>query len=64
MNVKGIVEAYNKEVEIWGFDNITVGEENLGIKRIPYWHKVPLRQTDSRLSKTIGVVIYLNEKLP
>ncbi len=35
MNVKGIVEAYNKEVEIWGFDNITVDEENLGLKGSP-----------------------------
>ncbi len=35
MNVKGIVEAYSKEVEIWGFDKITVDEENLGLKGSP-----------------------------
>lgn len=35
MNVKGIVEAYDREVEIWGFDNICVGEECLGLKGSP-----------------------------
>lgn len=35
MNVKGIVEAYDKEVEIWGFDNICVEEQCLGLKGSP-----------------------------
>ncbi len=35
MNVKGIVEAYDREVEIWGFDNITVDEKSLGLKGSP-----------------------------
>ncbi|MCT4616375.1 MAG: electron transfer flavoprotein subunit beta/FixA family protein [Marinifilaceae bacterium] len=35
MNVAGIVEAYKKEVEIWGFDNIDVEEPKLGLKGSP-----------------------------
>ena len=35
MNVKGIVEAYDHEVEVWGFDNITVEEACLGLKGSP-----------------------------
>lgn len=35
MNVKGIVEAYGREVEIWGFENISVEEERLGLKGSP-----------------------------
>ncbi len=35
MNVRGIVEAYDREVEIWGFDNITVDETTLGLKGSP-----------------------------
>ncbi|MFI3298093.1 MAG: electron transfer flavoprotein subunit beta/FixA family protein [bacterium] len=35
MRVKGIVEAYDREVELWGFDNITVDEKSLGLKGSP-----------------------------
>ncbi len=35
MNVSGIVECYNKEVEIWGVDKIEVEESNLGLKGSP-----------------------------
>ena len=35
MRVKGIVEAYDREVEIWGFNNITVDETTLGLKGSP-----------------------------
>lgn len=35
MSVSGIVNAYQKEVEIWGFDNITVDETKLGLKGSP-----------------------------
>lgn len=35
MHVKGIVEAYDHEVEIWGFENISVKEEVLGLKGSP-----------------------------
>lgn len=32
MNVKGIVRPTTKRLKSWGFDNITVDEENLGLK--------------------------------
>lgn len=35
MNVKGIVEAYGREVEIWGADHISVDENVLGLKGSP-----------------------------
>ena len=35
MTVKGIVEAFNKQVEIWGFENIDVEEAKLGLKGSP-----------------------------
>jgi electron transfer flavoprotein beta subunit len=35
MPVKGIVEAYNSEVETWSFENITVDESKLGLKGSP-----------------------------
>ena len=31
MSVRGIVEAYDKQVEVWGFDNISVEESKLGL---------------------------------
>lgn len=35
MNVAGIVEAYSKEVEVWGADKIDVDESKLGLKGSP-----------------------------
>lgn len=35
MNVRGIVEAYSREVEIWNADRIDVAEEKLGLKGSP-----------------------------
>ena len=35
MNVSGIVDAYEKEVEIWGADKIEVNEQDLGLKGSP-----------------------------
>ena len=35
MSVSGIVEAYNKEVEVWSADKIDVEEEKLGLKGSP-----------------------------
>lgn len=35
MRVKGIVEAYQREVELWGFEQIEVAEEHLGLKGSP-----------------------------
>ncbi len=35
MTVSGIVNAYKQEVEVWGFDNISVDETKLGLKGSP-----------------------------
>ena len=35
MSVKGIVEAHSKEVETWGFEQISVDEAKLGLKGSP-----------------------------
>ena len=35
MSVRGIVEAYDKQVEVWGFDNISVEESKLGLAGSP-----------------------------
>lgn len=35
MSVRGIVEAYKHDVEIWGFADIEVAEEKLGLKGSP-----------------------------
>lgn len=35
MSVRGIVEAYGREVEVWGFDNITVDETKIGLNGSP-----------------------------
>jgi len=35
MNVRGIVEAYDRPVEMWGFEQISVAEEKLGLKGSP-----------------------------
>jgi Electron transfer flavoprotein, beta subunit len=36
MTVSGIVGAYEKEVEFWGFEQIDVVESKLGLKRLSY----------------------------
>ena len=35
MSVNGIVNAYNREVEVWGFPNIEVEEAKLGLNGSP-----------------------------
>jgi len=35
MSVRGIMEAFDREIEIWGFDNISVDEDKLGLKGSP-----------------------------
>ncbi|SDD04081.1 electron transfer flavoprotein subunit beta/FixA family protein [Williamwhitmania taraxaci] len=35
MSVRGIVEAYTQQVEMWGFEQISVAEEKLGLKGSP-----------------------------
>ena len=35
MSVRGIVEAYDKDIEVWGFNNITVDEKTIGLSGSP-----------------------------
>lgn len=35
MNVKGIYDAYKKEVKVWGADDISVDKETIGLKASP-----------------------------
>ncbi|HJA99405.1 MAG TPA: electron transfer flavoprotein subunit beta/FixA family protein [Candidatus Alistipes avicola] len=35
MSVRGIVEAFDKPIETWGFDNITVDESKIGLNGSP-----------------------------
>ncbi len=35
MSVKGIMEAFDKEIECWGFDQITVDEKKIGLAGSP-----------------------------
>ena len=35
MSVRGIVEAYDKPIEVWGFNNITVDEKKIGLSGSP-----------------------------
>lgn len=35
MSVRGIIEAFQREVEMWGFDNIEVDEKKLGLNGSP-----------------------------
>jgi hypothetical protein len=35
MSVRGIVEAYDKEIETWTYDNITVDEKKIGLNGSP-----------------------------
>ena len=35
MSVRGIVEAYDKDIEVWGFNNITVDEKKIGLSGSP-----------------------------
>ncbi|HPS24874.1 MAG TPA: electron transfer flavoprotein subunit beta, partial [Bacteroidales bacterium] len=37
MRVRGIVEAYGREMEIWSADKIDVEESKLGLKGSPTW---------------------------
>ena len=35
MSVRGIVEAYDREVEVWNYNNISVDEAKLGLNGSP-----------------------------
>jgi len=52
MNVKGIVDAYNRDVELWGFDNIEVEEEKLGLGGSP----TQVKKAFSKSAKAAGEV--------
>ena len=43
MTVAGIVDAYDKEVEVWGADKLDVDENKLGLKGSPtkVWQSFP-----------------------
>lgn len=67
MSVKGIMGAYAKEVEIWGFDNISVEEHKLGLKGSPTKvHKAFTKGVKSKgqvheVSETDAVDIIINK---
>ena len=52
MSVKGIVEAWDKEVEIWDTDKIDVEEEKLGLKGSP----TKVKKAGAKEMKPAGMV--------
>ena len=52
MTVKGIMEAYDKEVEIWSADKIDVDEAKLGLKGSP----TKVKKAVSKGVKSAGLV--------
>ena len=52
MSVSGIMEAWNKEVEIWDTDKIDVAEEKLGLKGSP----TKVKKAGAKEMKAAGVV--------
>ncbi len=71
MSVKGIVEAYDREVETWGFEQISVDEAKLGLKGSPTRvHKAFSRGVKSAgelyevdANEAVGIIMSkLNEK--
>lgn len=71
MSVKGIVEAYDRDVETWGFEQISVDEAKLGLKGSPTRvHKAFSRGVKSAgelyevdANEAVGIIMSkLNEK--
>ena len=60
MTVSGIVEAYNKEVEVWGADKLDVDEEKLGLKGSP----TKVFQSFPKAMKAPGEVHEVSKKRP
>lgn len=58
MNVAGIVEAYDREVEIWGADKIDVDENKLGLKGSP----TKVFQSFPKAMKTPGELYEVSEE--
>ena len=52
MSVKGIVECFDKEVEIWDTDKIDVSEEKLGLKGSP----TKVKKAGAKEMKAAGTV--------
>lgn len=58
MTVNGIVEAYNKEVEVWGADKLDVDENKLGLKGSP----TKVFQSFPKALKTPGEIHEVSEE--
>jgi len=58
MTVNGIVEAYNKTVEVWGADKLDVVEEKLGLKGSP----TKVFQSFPKALKTPGEIHEVSEE--
>lgn len=58
MTVKGIMEAYAKEVKVWGFNHLEVKEEVLGLKGSP----TKVHKAFSRGTKAAGEVYELESQ--
>lgn len=58
MTVNGIVEAYNKEVEVWGADKLDVDETKLGLKGSP----TKVFQSFPKALKTPGEIHEVSEE--
>ena len=58
MSVKGIVEAYDKDVEVWNTTNITVDQEKLGLKGSP----TKVKKSFTKGAKQAGKVHELEPK--
>lgn len=58
MTVNGIVEAYNKEVEVWGADKLDVDEAKLGLKGSP----TKVFQSFPKALKTPGEIHEVSEE--
>lgn len=52
MSVSGIMEAYKKEIEVWGVDKIDVDETKLGLKGSP----TRVKKSFTKAQKTAGSV--------
>lgn len=58
MRVNGIIDAYNREVEVWGADKLDVDEEKLGLKGSP----TKVFKSFPKAMKQPGQVLELSEE--
>jgi len=59
MSVNGIMTAYQKEVEVWGFENISVDETKLGLKGSP----TRVHKSFSKGAKAVGQKYEVDSKM-